>query len=218
MLVLTKFVFAGGEGGTGGETKPHCINGADIALTPTGPKRIDQLVIGDQVAVGKVENGDYTYAPIITFLYRSSKNGPGIRFSTSSGRNLTLSNEHLVFLAPRRNAVMAKNVRVGDSFYFFGEGSNSELDEVVSVEKTFMEGRYSPVTKSGVILVNQMLVSCYSNVEDHHLMHYAVHWLLPFVKSDSMFGTEGAVGGGDGLHAIGRSLWQFFRFCFFATS
>lgn len=193
--------------------KAACINGGDYVRTPAGPKRVDQLVVGDIVATSKADSNDAIFEPIQTFLHRDpSTDAYGFRFFTSNGRNLSLSDEHLIFLAPNGHAVLAKHVRVGDSFYGSGR-----VETVRKVERTFLEGRYSPLTKSGTILINDILVSCYSQIEDHHLMHYVVQWLLPFLRSDGLFGSEGQLGGGDGLHAIGGALWHFFRH-YFITS
>jgi len=201
----------GGGGGTGGGVVAACINGADQVETVSGLKRIDQLKIGDHVAV---ENNKFE--PIISFLHRDqTKNAQGFHFTTATGKTLTLSDEHLVFVAPNRKAVLAKNVKVGQSFYLVKDGSYGE-ETVAKVERSELEGRYSPLTPSGMILVNDLLVSCYSQIEDHHLMHRIVNWLMPITSSESVFGTEGSLNNADGMHWLGEALWHHLRHWFIA--
>jgi len=206
----------GGGGGVGGSHKPACIHGADQVRTPVGLKRIDMLKIGDPVTNGEWKGHDFVYEPIIAFLHRdTSNNAIGYRFLTSGGRTVSISDEHLIFLAPDRKAVLAKHVQLGQVVYTMGNGSvhSTELDSVVKIERSSLLGRYSPLTKSGTLLVNDILVSCYSHVEDHDLMHRVVHWLLPFTRFEMIFGSEAF---GDGLDTVGGALWHFFRhyFCF----
>lgn len=198
----------GGGGGTGGGVKAACIHGADQVQTHSGTKRIDQLEIGDHVAVDEGR-----FEPIIAFLHRDeSRNANGFRFTTSNGTKLTLSDEHLVFVTPYRKAILAKNVKVGHRLYLANENGYVE-DAVVEIQRSVVQGRFSPLTPSGAILVNDVMVSCYSQIEDHHLMHRVVHWLLPYTFSGNELGFGKSVSR-NGIHWVGEMLWHHFRFWF----
>lgn len=199
------------EGGhTGGMTKRACISGSDLVLTPSGQKRIEQLNLGDYVAVA---NG--IFEPIITFLHRSSMNATGFLITTSEGPTVTLSGDHLIFIGPNQKAVLAKNIRIGDTLYFT-DGDGYLETPVVKVERHPLMGRYSPLTPSGVLLVNDILVSCYSYTDDHNLTHRIVRWLLPFIRSEKLFGPEGILSGNEGVHFLGDALWYNLRHWFLA--
>lgn len=107
--------------------KPQCINGGDFAKTPTNDyKRIDELQAGDYVAVD--EN---RFEPIATFLHRDqTKRARGYRFTLTDGSQLTISDEPLVFLAPGRKAILAKNVVEGQKFYSCKNGQPKEATVV----------------------------------------------------------------------------------------
>lgn len=198
----------GGGGVPGGMPKAACIHGADKVQTYIGTKQIDQLELGDHVAVGKGE-----FEPIIAFLHWDNRrNASGFQFTTANGAELTVSDEHLIFVAPGRNAILAKNVKVGHRLYTASENGYAE-DVVVSIQRRTVLGRYSPLTTSGIILVNGVMVSCYSQVEDHHLMHRVVHWLLPYALSGNALGYEKSMSR-NGMHWVGEMLWHYFRFWF----
>jgi hypothetical protein len=85
-------------------------------------------------------------------------------------------------------------------------------DEIIKVESNMLEGKYNPITPSGTILVNDILVSCYSHMEDHHAMHFMIQWLLNlFGLAHENFESEGVLGREDGLHTIAGTLYEFFR-------
>jgi len=215
-LLFCLFFFARAQTGPddpGGNPKAACINGADQVQTPSGFKRIDQLKTGNYVAVGKNK-----FEPISTFLHRDeTKNAKGFQFTTTSGKNLTLSDEHIVFIAPNRKSMLAKNVKVGQAFYL-ATNSGYEEETILKKERSELKGRYSPLTPSGVILVNDILVSCYSQTDDHHLMHRIVNWLLQYTFSEKIFGADGSMPNRDGMHWVGDILWHHLRHWFIYSS
>lgn len=202
----------GTSGGTGGGVKAACINGADRAQTPVGYRRIDQLQIGDYVAVKP-----NAFEPIAAFLHRDgNRNAPGFQFTTSNGTVLTLSDEHLLFLAPERKAILAKHVKTGHRL-FLAKNDDYVQESIIDVTRRDVEGLYSPLTPSGTILVNDVLVSCYSQIEDHELMHRVVSWLMPLTASLNFWDVKGSGSSHDGIHWLGEALWHHFRHWFLAV-
>jgi len=118
------------------------------------------LRVGDKVLT---ENG--IYEPIYAFAHHApDKEATFLQIHGDSGDPLLeLTSDHLVFLANKKNPVLAKSVKVGDML----RSSNNEvavtITKIGKVEKT---GIYAPLTLGGSVVVNNVLASSYISLQD----------------------------------------------------
>lgn len=70
---------------------------------------------------------------------------------------------------------------MGDSILF-----NKKWVEVKGYKKVLAQGLYAPLTLSGTLLVNGILVSNYANIQDHNLVHNA---FFPLRALHGVFGA-----------------------------
>jgi len=99
---------------------------------------------------------------------------------TSSGKRITMKPAHLIFrLKPdmtserlfKQEAVHAAKIRPGDLINTQSY-DQTRADRVVGVGIGEDKGAYAPVTYEGTLFVDDVLVSCFADFEDHDMAHY----------------------------------------------
>ena len=169
-----------------------CFPGDSIVITTTGPKRVDQLEIGDYVQDialqddGDVKAGTVRFTQLITWLhlgrdemadYREIFVDNPLDDGTMNQTILRISDPHLLFvqdpmtLKPRN--VTAKQVKVGHYVYLVGKGTSSSVLGRVTKINTNVErlGFYGPMTLSGTMVVDGVHVSSYI-LSGHNLINF----------------------------------------------
>ena len=148
-------------------------------------KKISDVKVGDSV-LAVDQNGKLLFSQVIMQLHQ----GPEVTtkfhvIRTKTGRNLTLTPKHLIYKAENNKPNLdfgdstssqprfAMNIRKGDFVFVFDKSSGMIMDEVVSNDIEIKKGTYSPLTSHGSIIVEDILASCYSELEDHSLLHMA---------------------------------------------
>ena len=155
-------------------------------------KQLNQLNINDSVLV--VEKKDQheilKFSKIVSFLHKvESINATFKRIYYSSSSNdsksfnyITLTEKHLILVGKRDenssnktfNYIPAKDVQIGDMLKYYDY--NPKAHKIVYVNKVedvaLEEGIYAPLTESGTIVVDNILVSCYSMVKNHKLAQF----------------------------------------------
>ena len=126
-----------------------------------------------------LENGIPITTEVLGFLEKNTFFvGMYFRISLEDGRILSISSTHVMFIQ-RKNKfikdVFAKDIYIGDMVYAV-YNRNVELVRVMNITKTQMSGAYVPLTDTGTLIVDDVLVSCYTNT-DHWLAHSV---LAPF--------------------------------------
>lgn len=164
---------AGGGGGGGG-----CFSTDTWVTTPEGKKRMDELKVGDFVLTANLTTA--YFAPMSLWIHRE----PDVvmkfvTIMTDYGKMLALTPRHLIFrnkcdefyedrihvLPPNSQAVYANELEVGDCvFLLYKNGFRQQKLQDISI--TSRRGIFSPLTPNGRILVNDMLASCYSDVNE----------------------------------------------------
>jgi len=164
---------------TGG--KDSCFPGDSLATLQNGDSiRMDQLKIHHHVKVapGKFE-------PVITFgrAHEPDETLDVIVIHTAEHqRTLRLSGEHFIWLK-QKTAVewewkRASGLTKGDMVLVVNPDEFMVEDRVLSIVKEVKQGMFSPVTPSGQIVVDAVLVSAYSTPT---LSHESMHLLMaPF--------------------------------------
>lgn len=137
---------------------------------------MNKVNIGDLVKTYSKE-GDVMFSPVVTFLHQMPDfRGDYYTITTESNcYQLSLSAAHLLFklsLSPARQlincSVHASQVRPGD-FILVHTRSGLHPRMVESVSVAERQGAFAPVTQEGTMVVDDVWVSCYADIADHHL-------------------------------------------------
>jgi len=139
--------------------------------------RMEHLRVGHQVLVMNEATGQTVYERVDSFIHRR----PDIettfhQLKTASGTSLTLSPEHLVpvvqcdALGSSSTLKYARNTQVGECVMVNHEGSIQQ-SRIVQKEEVQKTGIFAPLTKSGNLLVDDVVASCYSAYEGYYLQN-----------------------------------------------
>ncbi|CAN8074396.1 unnamed protein product [Agarophyton chilense] len=137
-----------------------CFPGdAEVEMVDGTLKKIEQVVIGDEVRVGK----DFSRV----FMFTHSKGDTFhsfVQLETKSGRKLALTSGHMLYV----NGVIraAEEVSVGDTLSVV-----ESTDEVIKVSSVVKKGLFNPQTVQGNIVVNGFLTSTYTTAIDMEAAH-----------------------------------------------
>lgn len=120
-----------------------------------GEINVSDLEIGNRVMtyqgfqdfIGYIHNGSFQYTLKITIDTEST---------------VELTKDHLVKV--KNNYVHAKHVKIGDQF------SSGKVTKITNG----MSFVVSPLTRSGTIIVNNVVLSCYANVFSHHIANFVL--------------------------------------------
>jgi len=167
-------------------SKPPCFWGANIVHLSSGrQKKISDVKVGDSV-LAVDQNGKLIFSQVIMQLHHGPEETTEFHvIRTKTGRNLTLTPKHLIYKAENNKPNLdfddstssqprfAMNIKKGDFVFVFDKSSGMIIDQVVSNDIEIRKGVYSPLTSHGSIIVEDILASCYSQLEDHSLLHMA---------------------------------------------
>ena len=136
---------------------------------------ISDLKVGDSV-LAVDEKGQLRFSQVIMQLHAEPEVVAEFQvIRTKTGRNLTMTSTHLIYKADSEIAssqpIFAENIRKGDFVFAFHEKLGMIKDEVVSNDIKTHKGIYTPVTSHGNIIVDDILASCYAELENHSLLH-----------------------------------------------
>ncbi|EYC23704.1 hypothetical protein Y032_0015g2794 [Ancylostoma ceylanicum] len=202
---------AGGGGGGGGA----CFSTDTWVTTPNGKKRMDQLKVGDFVLTANLTTA--YFAPMSLWIHREPDViTKFVTIMTDYGKMLALTPRHLIFrnkcdeyyddrvdsLPSNSQAVYADELKVGDCVYLlYRNGFRQQKLQDISI--TQRRGIFSPLTPNGRIIVNDMLASCYSDVNEatlqttyfsamHSLRKRVLTWFGSWIDQtvDLPFGSE----------------------------
>lgn len=150
---------------------PTCFPADATVIRADGARiRMDQLRVGDSVAVGAG-----SFSPVFMWThYDASTVSVFIRARTADSRTLVVSPGHFVYA----NGVLmdAKDLNVGDRL----RGADGFDDaEIVSVDTVIAKGLYNPQTTHGDIVVDGFVTSTYTTF----VPPQAAHALLTPLRS-----------------------------------
>ncbi|CAD5220769.1 unnamed protein product [Bursaphelenchus xylophilus] len=157
----------------------QCFSGDMLVETPSGHKRMDELEVGDLVM--SMDGALITYSKVVMFLHRKEKEDALYRhIRTSNGRDLKITPYHLMYTTKckagdRLRLVKAADIVIGDCIHYKGsQGLRSS--KVVSIKDVNGNGIYAPLTANGDMFVNNILVSCHSNMAAQTLQQTFFAW------------------------------------------
>jgi Hint module len=166
---------------------------ATVTLATGATRRMDELVIGDNVLAAITPRGP-VFSPVFMFTHRDpTLVSDFVTLSTSSNTSLSLSPGHYVYLSTSSRPVPASAVRSGDSLVVraggcgCGCGMSARPSVVTSVSKTERVGLYNPQTVYGDIYVNGVRASTYTTAVEPTVAHAV---LAPFRAVHSVFGVD----------------------------
>lgn len=112
-------------------------------------------------------------SPVFMFGHKDEHSwSPVIEILTSSGSKIRLSPGHYLYV--NGDLKTAENVIVGDTVV---SGSGTPL-VVTSVTSSFAQGMFAPTTLNGAMIVDDIMVSCYTDA-----VHPSIaHWMLSPIR------------------------------------
>lgn len=127
-------------------------------------KRMDELVVGDKVQVGRDE-----YSPIFAFTHRDAEVMHSfLRFAIGSGEKefLTLTKTHYLYV--NGDLRKASSVQIGDAVVL-ADGSPQLVTGIEELHG--IRGLFNPQTLNGNIVVDNVLTSTYTARVEPNLAH-----------------------------------------------
>lgn len=134
---------------------------ATVTLSSGRIKRIDELSVGEFVYIGRgissrvIDFSHYDHATVAVFL----------RFSTDSGRTLTVTPSHFVYTD--KKLIPAGKIVVGDRLLI----SDGKASRVLKISTVQARGLFNPHTLHGDVVVDGFIVSTYTLAAVPRLAH-----------------------------------------------
>uniref|UniRef100_A0A0N4Z311 Warthog protein 1 n=1 Tax=Parastrongyloides trichosuri TaxID=131310 RepID=A0A0N4Z311_PARTI len=172
---------------------PACFAPYTKVITKRGEIEIRHLKIGDKVL--SEENGIITLSEVTSFLHKLPDTEVSyVHMELEDGTFLDITPQHFIYkgncLEIGNDMVYAENVYVGECVNKVGD--DGELKPIKLINSTVKKviGAYSPLTKNGNILVNNISASCYSVVKSNSLAHSFFHYINEINKIISSIATS----------------------------
>ncbi|XP_031767188.1 indian hedgehog protein [Galleria mellonella] len=157
-------------------TGAGCFPSGSVVYTTNGTRDISAIQKGDRVLAAD-DDGKLIYSEVLTFIDRDpNATRQFIQITAENGVTISTTPSHLLLLAAADGwrESFATNVQIGDVLLTRGPGSVMRPSRVVNTRITSKHGVYAPLTKSGTIIVDDALASCYALVRSHSLAHAAM--------------------------------------------
>ncbi|CAF1077196.1 unnamed protein product [Rotaria sordida] len=162
---------------------PHgtaqCFSGDSLIKLSNGVyKEIGNLQSGDEIIT--IDQSKIISTEMIMMLDKEiSKEALFYTLRTDSGNEISLTEYHLIpIINPNgnENYLFAKQIKIGDYLLvLFNEKLN--YSPVINITIEMKKGYYAPLTMKGTLLINNVLASCFANINNHHLAQY---YMAPF--------------------------------------
>ncbi len=164
---------------------PLCFPGdSTVVVKDKGKVAMCRIEVGDKVLSHNPHSNEITYEEVFFFSHMNPKmKASFLEISCFSGHSLALSGQHLIPSGDSTSAVKpADTLLAGDNIWtlqpFGGAGKkttwNVQRTHVKTIKPVIRTGLYCPHTRSGYLLVDGVLVSCYTTV----IQPWLAHWLL----------------------------------------
>jgi hypothetical protein len=137
--------------------------------------------IGDQLLAGR-KDGSVHYSEVYAWGHKDTEKPCEYHMITAGTRLMCVSGNHLVPVVQSKKSgsfrfIPAKKITDQDIIYTMDESERIREESVTSISKQTKLGAFAPFTKSGTILVDGVLASCYSEVSNHRAAHFCLSWL-----------------------------------------
>ena len=152
---------------------------------------MSDLKIGDEI-LAMDSNNQPVFTPVLLFLdrdinatrmyYKITTVDTNAKNGNKRGHEVTLTGSHLIFVIEyltsdfnvtleSKREVFARQVIPGQFVSIVDDDGQIKFEKVISVEVINKFGVYAPLTAEGNLIVNQVLVSCYADINDQSLAH-----------------------------------------------
>jgi len=142
------------------ETALVTVQGEDKNNVVTSKKMLMRNVqLGDKVLVDQ----DGTYETVYSFGHYDTKiqSDAFMSLTTSDGKSLTLTPNHMIQTS-NKGTIAASRIQLGDSVMIASSNKNEKVTQIS--KNTRKKGMYAPFTKSGYLVVDDIVVSNYIGV------------------------------------------------------
>jgi hypothetical protein len=154
-------------------------------------KSMSNLKIGDEILVDINDQGQRIYESIYSFIHASPHgiyDYLKISIGNNSEKSLIISSDHLIFRFNEENPVFAGHLRIGDQLQIISKYGYIQPGTVMNIKLVKAQGFYAPLTRSGKLVVDGVVVSNYATVSNHQLAHLAMQpyrWWIQWIGSAS---------------------------------
>ena len=176
------------------EKPEDCFPGnASVELRGGERVRMDALKIGDYVLSIHPTTGKPVYSRVYLWAHRDPHITATFLHITHPHGHLHISARHLILSGDQRRPVPADQLRVGDSIHFISpclskqekEGEGEERGDshtlisvpVLHIQTCTQVGYYAPFTNNGLIVVDGIAASVYTNLSTHSQSDSSSSWL-----------------------------------------
>ncbi|XP_035458215.1 desert hedgehog protein B [Spodoptera frugiperda] len=186
-------------------TGAGCFPEGAMVYTEKGPRDITTIRIGDKV-LSASDDGKMIYSEVLTFIDRDpNATRQFIEVTAENGVTITTTPSHLLLLAAADGwrESFAANVEIGDVLLTRGPADVMRPSRVVKTRMLSKRGVYAPLTRTGTIIVDDALASCYALVRSHSLAHAAMaplRWMARWSGSSEL---------PRGVHWYASALYSF---------
>lgn len=158
-----------------------CFPGDSLVALDGGKVRpMEDLRLGDDILT--VKDGKLVSTKVLGFLDKRINQTTGyLKLIVEDGRSLFISPSHAMFIKGEGStikSILAKDAQLGD-LVFLQDNLDIVVTKINDISVHTKQGAYVPLTDAGTLLVDGILVSCYTNT-DHWMAHAALaplRWL-----------------------------------------
>jgi len=139
-----------------------------MVRTVDGAKAMKDVKVGDMI-LSNVDNA-LSYTPVMMFLHRQENEWAEFyQVETIHNEKLKLTANHLIYFNdcnPKQTITMkyAKDLKVGECTFVATKAHKLVPSKVRGITKVREQGIYAPLTTSGSLIANNVLASCYANL------------------------------------------------------
>ncbi|KAE8573658.1 sonic hedgehog protein [Halyomorpha halys] len=152
-----------------------CFTGNSTVEVPGGgKKKLSDLKIGDEVAT--YDNGKIVYSEVIMFLDRNPDSRRQFLEINTTSTNLRVTPQHLLIRVKSNNTlenVFAARIKLGDVLLVSSDKGELRQEKVINSKLVLDIGVYAPLTKTGTVIVDRVVASCYAVIESQTIAHLA---------------------------------------------
>ena len=176
-----------------GDVQTTCFPGNATVLLKGGKRvRMDELKIGDYVLSIHPTTFKPVYSKVYLWAHRDILNTTTFLHITHPYGHLHISANHLILSGDDKTPIPAHQLRVGDSIHFMSHSllqkkldGNDEMDShslipvsVLHIHSCIQVGYYSPFTDNGLVVVDNIATSVYSQIPVHSQSGYTTRPLI----------------------------------------
>lgn len=154
--------------------KRTCIDqDANVTMFDGSHKTVKSLEIGDKVTTLD-QDGKLTNTDVIMMMDVNDQETLFLNITTNTNKNIRVSGTHLVSI-PGNQFKFAKELYRGDSIITLDTHTGYQTEETIkSILIEPVKGYAAPLTMSGTMLVDNILLSNYAIIKSHSLAHTAM--------------------------------------------